>query len=121
MGDREKSPDGLGSHSARFHLPRRIPFLGIPENQRLISQNNRVNISIRYNFAREYLRSFTGKTFFRNTRRLTLFLAVAISILEEEELMSLKRVATKSLHYLRLAFTSLVMFQFTFAGPLANA
>jgi phospholipase C len=35
--------------------------------------------------------------------------------------MSLKRVATKSLQYLRLAFTSLVMFQFTFAGPLANA
>src|ERR1700690_2132063 len=35
--------------------------------------------------------------------------------------MSLKRVAEKSLHYLRTGLTSLVIFQFTLAGPLANA
>jgi phospholipase C len=35
--------------------------------------------------------------------------------------MSLKRVATKSLHYLRTGLTSLVIFQFTLAGPLASA
>jgi phospholipase C len=35
--------------------------------------------------------------------------------------MSLKRVAAKSLHYLRTGLTSLVIFQFTLAGPLANA
>lgn len=35
--------------------------------------------------------------------------------------MSLKRVAAKSLHYLRTGLTSLMIFQFTLAGPLANA
>ena len=35
--------------------------------------------------------------------------------------MSLKRVAKKSLHYLRTGLTSLVIFQFTLAGPLTSA
>jgi phospholipase C len=35
--------------------------------------------------------------------------------------MSLKRVATKSLHYFRAGLTSLVIFQFALAGPLASA